>query len=71
MKAITKLAASALLSAAAIAIASTSASAWVACNREGECWHTHDRYAYRSEFGGRPSRWLALARPPALSLARP
>ena len=51
MKAITKLAASALLSAAAIAITSTSASAWVACNREGECWHTHDRYAYRSEFG--------------------
>jgi hypothetical protein len=51
MKSITKLLTGALLGAAAIAITTTSASAWIVCNREGECWHTHDRYAYHDEFG--------------------
>ena len=29
----------------------TSASAAIACNREGECWHVKARYAYHPEFG--------------------
>ena len=51
MKTITKLASAALLGVAAAAITATSASAWIACNREGECWHVKDRYAYRAEYG--------------------
>jgi len=51
MKTIAKLASAALLGAAAVAITATSASAYIVCNREGECWHTHNRYAYRDEFG--------------------
>jgi hypothetical protein len=51
MKTITKLASAALLGVATVAITATSASAWIACNREGECWHVKDRYAYRAEYG--------------------
>lgn len=51
MKTVTKFLSAAVLSAAAIVLTTESASAWVACNREGECWHTHDRYAYRGEWG--------------------
>jgi len=51
MKTIAKLASAALLGAAAVAITATSASAYVVCNREGECWHTHRAYQYRDEFG--------------------
>ena len=46
MKTITKLAAAALLSVATVAVTASSASAYVACNREGECWHVRDRYDY-------------------------
>ncbi len=28
-----------------------SASAYVACNRGGDCWHTTERYNYRPGFG--------------------
>lgn len=41
----------AIAGAATVALTATSASAWIACNREGECWHTHDRFAYRGEWG--------------------
>lgn len=51
MKSIVKLCAAALLGATAVAVTATSASAWIACNREGECWHVKDRYAYRAEYG--------------------
>jgi len=51
MKSITKLATAALLGAVAVAITATSASAYIACNREGECWHVRDRPVYRQEFG--------------------
>lgn len=37
--------------AAVVALTANSASAWVACNREGYCWHTHHRYGYRDESG--------------------
>ena len=29
----------------------TSASAAVACNRDGECWHVKNAYKYQPEFG--------------------
>jgi len=64
MKTITKLAAAALLSAATLAVTATSASAYIACNREGVCWHVHDRYAYRAEYGVviHPDNWRWRAR---------
>ena len=51
MKTIAKLASAALLGAAAVAITATSASAYVVCNREGECWHAKSAYQYRAEYG--------------------
>ena len=51
MKSIVKLAGAALLGATAIAFTASSASAYVVCNREGECWHVKHRYQYHPEFG--------------------
>jgi len=55
-----KLAIAALVGAASIAITTTSASAWIVCNREGECWHTHHRYMYHPEYGivVHPDGWV-------------
>ncbi len=41
----------ALVGAGALAAMAGPASAYVACNRVGECWHTTERYAYRPGFG--------------------
>lgn len=42
----------ATVAAAAIAVMTAStASAYVVCNQEGECWHTGHRYHYHPEFG--------------------
>jgi len=41
----------ALLGAGALAATAVPASAYVACNRYGECWHTPNRYAYPPRFG--------------------
>lgn len=35
----------AVLGAGALAAMALPASAWIACNREGDCWHTESRYA--------------------------
>ena len=51
MKITMKSAVAALFGAAAIAMTTTSASAYIVCNAEGECWHVAHRYEYRSEFG--------------------
>ena len=40
----------AVIGAGALAATATSASAYVACNRAGECWHTADR-GFRPGFG--------------------
>ena len=33
-------------------VASTAgASAAIVCNRDGDCWHVKNRYAYKPEFG--------------------
>ena len=34
-----------------VSVTATSASAWVACNRFGECWHVKSRLAYPVEAG--------------------
>jgi hypothetical protein len=38
-----------LLSAGSIAFTTTSASADVVCNKEGDCWHVKDHYTYPPE----------------------
>ncbi len=42
-----------------LALTATSASAEIACNGEGECWHVKDRIEYKPEFGVRvhPDDW--------------
>jgi hypothetical protein len=37
----------------------TAASAEIACNREGECWHVRDRHDYHPEWGVvvHPDEW--------------
>jgi len=57
---------------AALAVTTTTASAYVACNHEGDCWHTEDRvtvpgvtfdyhpddwYFHRHWDGDREHRW--------------
>lgn len=41
----------AIAGAATVALTATSASAYIVCNRYGECWHVHNRYEYHPEFG--------------------
>jgi hypothetical protein len=51
MKSYIKLAAAAVMAAGTLALTATSASAYIVCNGEGECWHTHHHYTYQSGFG--------------------
>lgn len=51
MKTFAKLAVAAAISTAAVVAMTADASAAVACNAEGECWHVNRSYAYRPEFG--------------------
>jgi hypothetical protein len=51
MKNTMKLTVAALMAAGGLALTTASASAAIACNGEGECWHTHRDYTYRPEFG--------------------
>jgi hypothetical protein len=46
---------------AGLALTTTAASADVACNRWGECWHVHDRIAYPGGLGvvWHPDGWRA------------
>jgi hypothetical protein len=37
--------------ACALALTATAASAEIACNSEGDCWHINVRHPYRPEFG--------------------
>lgn len=41
----------ALAGAAALVTLAAPASAYVACNRFGDCWHTSERYSYRPAWG--------------------
>ncbi|HEY5239669.1 MAG TPA: hypothetical protein VIJ62_14905 [Rhizomicrobium sp.] len=59
MKKHLKLALATIFAAGALAVTATSASADIACNREGECWHVRHHYVYRPEFGVvvHPNTW--------------
>jgi hypothetical protein len=59
MKTYLKLAAAAAFAAGTLALTATSAAAYVVCNGEGECWHTHRHYTYHPEFGVvvHPDNW--------------
>ncbi len=40
-----------LLGAGAIVATATPASAYIACNRYGDCWHVREHYTYRPAWG--------------------
>jgi hypothetical protein len=48
-----------LIAASALALATTSASAAIVCNDEGDCWHVRGHVDYRPEFRLRvhPDDW--------------
>lgn len=46
MRQITKIGAAATLAAAALGLTATSASAAIACNARGACWHVKRAYTY-------------------------
>jgi hypothetical protein len=56
MKRLTKVV---LGAACALALTATAASAEIACNREGDCWHVKARYEYHPDFGVtvHPDNW--------------
>ena len=71
MKALSKIAAAALLGAGALTLAATSASARIVCNTDGDCWHTTTVYDYppaagvvihEDKLGLGPERQIPLAR---------
>ena len=41
---------SALIAVAALMVTATAASAEIACNDEGDCWHVKTRHDYKPEF---------------------
>ena len=59
MKTASRIAAAALLSLGALTATATAASAAIACNGAGYCWHVRHPYAYRPEFGVviHPDNW--------------
>jgi len=44
-------AAAAAVGLTALVVSTVSASAAIACNAEGECWHVNRHYVYRPEYG--------------------
>jgi hypothetical protein len=53
-----KIAAGAFLGAATLALSATTASAWIVCNRAGECWHAHHTWGYPAgEIVVHPDNW--------------
>jgi hypothetical protein len=45
--------------ACVFALSTTTASAEIVCNDDGDCWHVKERYNYRPEFGIKiyPNDW--------------
>lgn len=41
----------AFLAAVTVTASAQPASAMIACNKSDECWHVHEYYVYRPEFG--------------------
>ena len=59
MRPLAKMTAAALLGISAAAMGASAASAAIACNGAGECWHVRRSYAYRPEYGVvvHPNNW--------------
>jgi hypothetical protein len=59
MTRISKIFAGAMLGVSAMALTATAASAAVACNGEGQCWHVRKAYSYAPEYGVvvHPNNW--------------
>ncbi len=59
MKSATKISAAALLGLSALSFTASAASAAIACNGEGHCWHIKHAYAYKPEYGVvvHPDNW--------------
>jgi hypothetical protein len=59
MKKFATAAAALAIGVVSLAASTTGASAAIVCNREGECWHVKNRYAYKPEFGivVHPNNW--------------
>lgn len=59
MKMGAKSAIAAAIVAAGVALSATSASAYIACNREGYCWHVRSHATYRPAWGVviHPDNW--------------
>jgi hypothetical protein len=51
MKIIGKVTFTVLLSASALTMAATNASARIVCNEDGDCWHAKTDYEYQPAFG--------------------
>jgi len=51
MKLISAITFAALTGVSAAALISTSASAGIVCNADGDCWHTQTDYQYQPTFG--------------------
>lgn len=41
----------AAIAASFLAVTTTTASAEIVCNEDGDCWHVRERHVYRPEFG--------------------
>jgi len=59
MKKFAMAAAAVALSAVGLTVSTTSASAAIVCNADGECWHVNRHYVYKPEFGivVHPNNW--------------
>jgi hypothetical protein len=59
MKRVPMIAAAALLGLSTASIGASAASAAIACNGEGSCWHVRRAYSYRPEYGvvTHPNNW--------------
>jgi hypothetical protein len=59
MKPLATISLAALLGAWGIGLSTSTASARIVCNAEGDCWHSHADYDYRPEFGltVHPDNW--------------
>ena len=51
MKLLNAITFAALTGVSAVALISTSASAGIVCNSDGDCWHTQTDYQYQPSFG--------------------
>ncbi|MGD0636229.1 MAG: hypothetical protein ABSA13_18795 [Beijerinckiaceae bacterium] len=51
MKLLSTITFAALMGVSAVTLISTSASAAIVCNEDGDCWHTQTEYQYQPEFG--------------------